>query len=166
MRLPVASCGLPPCPPDLLAAFDSWGATCGPAAIAAATGKTLAEVRPALVAFGGFMNPTAVLETVERMGLKARKLRAEEAPLLPLRGCAHVFFDGPWSAGGARARYAHSHWVAYFRERPGAPFAFYDCNVGPAGGWCMREIWEAQILPTIMPVRGTGYSVNAWIEIS
>ena len=46
------SCPSPP--PDVARACEEWGATCGPGALAAALGLTLAEVRPAVSKSGHF----------------------------------------------------------------------------------------------------------------
>jgi hypothetical protein len=145
-------------PPDIFEAQEEWGANCGPCALAAISGKTLAEVRPAIVNFRGCMNPTELQAALYRLGLDALK------KAMPVRsGVAHVLFDGPWSAAGPRVAYRYSHCIAY--RRVSGSLMVYDCNAGEAGGWLSLPEWEQEVLPLLLPKRGTGYHVNAWLEV-
>lgn len=149
-------------PPDAEAAAEEWGANCGPAALAAVAGCTLADVRPYLGEFRGHMNLTEMRAAMTLLALNPRRATA------PVRaGCAHVMFDGPWSSV-ARAAYRHSHWIAYtVVDLDGEPRTFaYDVNLGDGGGWTGLREWEAAVLPELMPRSGTGYHVNAYLEVS
>ncbi len=150
-------------PPDINEAAEAWGANCGPCAIAAVTGKTLAEVRPALGDFRGCMNPTEVRAALEALGWHSRKAKGAERA-----GCAHIMFDGPWS-NVVRAAYAHSHWIAYRWVGSLPALRHFDANANyygseEPGAWLDPFAWEREVLPLLMPKKGTGHHVNAWIE--
>ena len=93
------------------AAVD-WGANCGPAALAAACGLTLDDVRPHLEGFERkrYTNPTMMFGALDSLGVRWRRLKP---CAWPDYGLVRVQWHGPWMADGVprRARYRHSHWI-------------------------------------------------------
>lgn len=81
-------------------------------------------------------------------------------------GLAHVFWLGPWSAAGPRVQYTKSHWIAY-RSVAGTLFV-YDVNAGDEdtdGGWLPLSRWETEVMPRLLPKKGTSYRINRWLEL-
>lgn len=101
---------------DADTAWDEWGANCGPGAIAAVCGLSLAELRPHLPYFEkkGYTNPTLMWWRVldELAASWVGLTRAGEQ--WPQLGVVRVQWHRPWMAPGlpARARYSHTHWIA------------------------------------------------------
>ena len=95
------------------AAYDDWGANCGPTAIAAICGLTLDELRPRLGAFESkrYTNPTLMWAVLGRIGAEYRLVRPPDR--WPIFGLVRVQWEGPWTAPGVpmRARYRYTHWV-------------------------------------------------------
>jgi hypothetical protein len=102
----------------------------------------LTQARAALAGFG---RSTAKVQEPRRAGL------------------AHVMFDGPWTAAGPRVQYRYSHWIAY--RRVVGVVTVYDVNAGEAGAWLPMPEWGRDVLPLLLPKQGTGYHVNAWLEL-
>jgi hypothetical protein len=126
-------------PPDVEQASDEWGANCGPAALAAITGRTLAQVRPVVEASDfeqrGYMNPTHVKTALSALGL-----RFTVHGSWVRRGLLFVQWGGPWLKPGVPigAAYRNTHWIAV----DGA--WVYDVNASHTahGGWIMRSAWD------------------------
>jgi hypothetical protein len=146
-------------PGDLQAAADAWGANCGPGAIAALCGISLAEVREYLPQFKGYMNPTDVRRVLIALGHSVETVTAPR-----FAGMGYIQFVGSWEKAGPRVAYAYTHWVAYRALGDGDPF-FYDVNSGPFGGWMRRTGWEKFELPFLLPPKSTGYRVRMFIEV-
>jgi hypothetical protein len=119
-------------PPDLEEAFQSWGANCGPASLAALLGVPCARVRPWLPEFTKrrYVNPTHVGAALVAAGCSYRPSRE-----WPSFGLAFIQWGGPWLKPGVPigAAYARTHWIGCDGE------AVFDVN---AGGWVTRETWE------------------------
>lgn len=95
-------------------AHDTWNATCGPHSIAAATGKSLEEVRAILTPkFKGWMNPTMLAEALKALDVPHTLTNGLVTKDL-CHGINRIQFEGPWLKPGvpAAAAYAHTHWVA------------------------------------------------------
>lgn len=92
-----------------------WKATCGPHAIAAACGKTLDDVRPALTNYKGWMSPTQVSQALLALGV-VHNLRHHLKTWDLCDGINRVQWEGKWLNPGvpARVAYFHTHWVAAF----------------------------------------------------
>ncbi len=95
-------------------ANDKWGANCGPHALAAALGLSLAEVRDALNRFPGFSTPTLIEEALEYFGVRYRVTRGLKTKVF-CRGINRIQWEGSWLNPGVpkAAAYKHTHWVAY-----------------------------------------------------
>jgi hypothetical protein len=123
-------------------AHDEWKANCGPHSIAAACGLTLAEVRPHIPNYRGWMNPTQVGQTLGsigrpytfRKGLKTQKL---------CTGINRVQWEGSWLNPGVppAAAYHHTHWVAHFDD-PASEGGWVLCTAVCAWAWVHLAEWK------------------------
>lgn len=138
---------------DADAANAEWGANCGPGAVAAVLGLTLAELRPHLGDFEAkrYTNPTLMWEILDRLGAP---WHPRPAPLSwPIYGLARVQWEGPWTAPGVpmRARYRHTHWVGAQRRRSDpADVGIFDINALESGGWIGLADWAGTIVPWVL----------------
>lgn len=132
---------------DARLACDAWGCNCGPAALAAATAKTLDDVRPFLGAFEsrGYMNITMMREAIDRVGW--RIVRSGTSWPVEGVGLVRIQWGGPWIIGGKPARWASTatHWVATYRHTSSHLYVF-DIN----GGLMCVEHWELEVVPKIL----------------
>lgn len=179
-------------PADVDAAHDAWGASCGPAALAAVlhrpvmrvyealqrptkqkTWVNLTQMRGALDHLGFWHIQTPILAAAQRRlplddAAVERRLRA-----FPRYGLALIQLAGPWEAPGKpiAAAYRHTHWVGVsggdgqsdYREE----ILLYDANagapVGPSGGWLPLNAWRALVLPHLADRAGAA-SGRFWIR--
>lgn len=140
-------------------ANDEWGCNCGPAALAAVAGLTLDEVRPLMGDFERkrYTNPTLMLESLKRSGLKFRWSQGEIKPI-PSFGLLRVQWEGPWTKPGVpiRARYRHTHWIGVqnrggiFPQEPGATAGIFDINAMNSGGWIAYSDWATTLVPWLL----------------
>jgi hypothetical protein len=104
---------------DSEAAYKEWKATCGPHSIAAACGKSLEDVRQAMVRAGvnyrGWMSPTQVMNTLIALG-EFRGVTKGLKTMDLCNGINRVQWEGKWLNPGvpARVAYFHTHLVAHF----------------------------------------------------
>lgn len=143
---------------DAIAAADEWGFNCGPAAVAAICGLSIAELRPHLLDFEQkqYTNPTlmwGILRSLGlHLGLRWRMQTGTPGGLSwPNRGLARVQWEGPWMADGVpmAARYRQTHWVGCHglnRNNIG----IWDVNcLNNGSGWVSLEDWTALAVPFI-----------------
>lgn len=99
-----------------LAASKAWKASCGPHSIAAATGKTLDEIRRHLPQpYKGWMNPTQISTTLANLGVFPEFRKYASFNMMDLcQGINRLQFEGPWLDKGMdpREAYKHTHYVA------------------------------------------------------
>jgi hypothetical protein len=90
-----------------------WKASCGPHAIAAATGLSLEAVRPHLPDFRGWMSPTQITGTLASLKIDHELVKGLRTKDLE-DGILRVQFEGPWLNPGVPARvgYFHTHYIA------------------------------------------------------
>lgn len=142
-------------PQDVDAAYESWGATCGPAALAAVLGLDLEDVRAAVSTSGrfqGYMNLTHMRNALEFMRVRYQALRSPTlADLLAERSIVCVQWSGPWNSI-PRAAAAYRHFIAT------ASGCVYDVNAG----WVEPEIWTDRVAPELIPKRGDGSWLYTW----
>lgn len=131
---------------DAQAAYDAWGANCGPGALAAALDKTLGEVRPHLLGFDAkrYTNPTMMLNALRQLGV-----RWKDVPRWPTNGLVRVQWGGPWLRPGVpiAARYRHTHWIA--TRLTGDELRAFDIN-GACVGWMPFEEWSGRLVPWLL----------------
>lgn len=134
---------------DAQRAGDTWGANCGPGALAAVMALTLDEVRPHLGDFEQkrYTNPTLMYESLRRLGVTWRKPDGE----WPVLGLVRIQWEGPWTAPGVpmRVRYRHTHWVASSTSANGIVHVF-DINAMCVGGWISLAEWRDKLVPWLL----------------
>ncbi len=156
-------------PPDVDAEHELWGANCGPTALAALLGKSVASMRRTIETvqggeFKGFMHAGHLRDALRSEGHDPRRCDYEQSNWLWPRGqgLAVIQFVGPWCFPPApkAARFRHTHTVA-----TAANGAFiYDGN---ARRWLARADWERLILAELLKdtKRATGWYVTTVLEV-
>jgi hypothetical protein len=147
---------------DAQRAFESWGANCGPGALAAVTGLTLDEVRPHLTGFDQkhYTNPSMMFAALRSLDLKWEPRMTSRWPRF---GLARVQWHGPWTQPGVpvRAAYRHTHWVAAeciqrklrasgSLAPPEPDISIFDINCINVGGWVPLSVWSEQVVPWLL----------------
>jgi hypothetical protein len=137
-------------PPDIRSASESWGANCGPAALAAITREPLEAVRPHLCDFEskGYTNPTMMYAALTAMRLGW----THTEPDMPAFGLVRIQWEGPWTKPGVpmRARYRHTHWIGTCREAGGLTRWIFDVNCESVGGWIDADVWRTRVVPWLL----------------
>jgi len=142
------------CPSDVEAAYQEWGANCGPAALAAVLGVPLARVRRLFPEFARkpWVNPSTMWTALSLARRPARKLGQQ----WPAYGLCHIQWEGPWLSPGVPigAAYRHTHWIGAATSPAGRPM-IYDIN---ADAWLTMASWEQEVVSLIteMMPRATG----------
>lgn len=149
------------------AAHEEWKASCGHHSIAAACGVTLDTVRGAVGHEKGWMSPTNIGQSLQRLsvpvtltqGMKTKQLR---------EGVCRVQFEGKWLKPGvpARVAYFRTHYIAYragyVMDTALISWAWIDearwrrlinfyANESPLEGWHITHWWE---MPPLELTRG------------
>lgn len=158
-------------PTDIREQHDAWGANCGPFAVAALLGRQVADVRKIFTGWPGYTNPTTIRTAIMRAHRTVSKTTLEHVR----SGLGFVQFEGPWEKGGARAAYAHTHWVALARrtveiapgEFGGDPVLFvYDtASGGDLGGWLPIEVYSEHVAPLYFEPKATGFRFRQVLEV-
>lgn len=144
-------------PPDADQAFTEWRANCGPAALAAITGRTVGSLRRAFPEYPAkpWCNPTHMKAALDFIGMRHTTQKLD--PLaFAAPGLCFIQWEGPWLAPGVPvgAAYRNTHWIA--TAGPGGAMVF-DVN---AGEWTTRGEWEADIVPLL--VAHTKRATGGW----
>lgn len=132
---------------------DAWRFSCGPAAICALLGMAPLDVRPYLLGFRGWMNPTQMRAALR--ALRVSFVVEQETTARPLDfprfGIARIQWGGPWMVPGVPfgARYRHTHWVASTALADDAR-AIFDVNAITVGGWIPSDEWATRLVPFIL----------------
>jgi hypothetical protein len=154
-------------PADVLEAHRAWGATCGPAALAAVLGIPVMELQRHFQK--PWTTPTVMQEAVEA---RKQPWATHSGPKLPgevLRGVAFVQLHGEaWDKAAEREKYRHTHWIGIAREGVQRRLFIYDVNAGAAGGWVFAEEWKSHVLPAIAASHkgaSGGWSIRLTVEL-
>jgi hypothetical protein len=131
-------------PPDIDAAYESWGANCGPCALAAILDLPVAAVRDYFLDFQqrGYVNPTHMRQALERANRRYRVMRDGQRPqagLLFVQWGGHEHRPIP-------AQYRHTHWIAIEHDR------VFEVNAPELVPW---RKWQ-QVMPRLMQVEKLG----------
>jgi hypothetical protein len=156
---------------DAKRANDEWGANCGPAALAAILGITLADVRPLMGDFEkkGYTNPTLMLDCLKRSGVAWSKAFNQFA--WPQHGLVRIQWEGPWTEPGVpmRARYRNTHWVGA-RTEADARVTIFDVNALCIGGWIPFSQWAQDLVPwllkTLYPTANGKWHLTHVLEVA
>lgn len=159
---------------DSRKAYDTWGANCGPNALAFALGVHIDKVRGVIPQFEerGYTNPTMMREALATCGKSIQNVRLP--PRKPGRlpdiepmfheqtALVRIQWEGPWTAPGANQRWAYrqTHWVTTWINDQ-TDFVF-DVN----GGARTLESWDQEIVPlltaSIPRADGHWYPTHVW----
>jgi hypothetical protein len=144
---------------DAERASDEWGCNCGPAALAAVTGRSLDDIRPLMGDFERkrYTNPTLMLECLKRTGVRFWW----NTTTIPVFGLIRVQWEGPWTKPGVpvRVRYRHTHWVAIKNPesasianptQPHTNADIFDVNALNSGGWIAYRDWATILVPWLL----------------
>jgi len=164
-------------PHDAELAHASWGANCGPFALACALGLSCDQIRAAVSAststerfpelpgiepalrFTGYMGVPDMLAAVDRAGARVGRRWSSPGRRVfnePGRLLVFVQWGGSWMSN-PRAAAAHRHWVAY--QRLSCAGLVGDVN---ATCWLPEATWASVIVPSILPAGGDGTWTPAW----
>jgi hypothetical protein len=101
---------------EQLAAYQAWGANCGPNALAVALEITLEKAREVLVGFDlkRYTNPSMMENGLNLLGAAWIRQRGLHLRHGPTRGLARLQWEGRWLDPGVPkvVAYRHTHWVA------------------------------------------------------
>lgn len=152
---------------EALIAGQDWGCNCGPGAIAAVCGLSLADLRPLLHDFENkyYTNPSLMWKVLKTIGVAHQitlndpnGTRRGGKESLPAYGLARIQWDGPWTWAGVpiRVRYRHSHWIGYSRQGREQGVLFddephvFDINAISVGGWIPYAEWADELVPWLL----------------
>lgn len=166
-------------PLDVDEAADAWGVNCGPAAVAALLGKSLADVRHAFPWFPArpWCSPTQLGQALSTLGIGHRWTTLgmnrgptdEQKARFSAQGLVVVQIDGPWcDLANKAAAYRYTHTVSC--QRVGAMLMVYDINAGPddsPGGWLPFPVWDELVMRDLVAhqKRATGWFVRSVFEL-
>lgn len=155
---------------EAVAAAETWGANCGPGALAACLELPIDAVRTAIPGFEvkHYTSPLMMRAALATFGAVVRQdLRGQEREtyMFPALGLVRIQWEGPWTAPGSNPRWAyrHTHWVAsrFWGAGSNARMWIFDIN----GGWLPGPLWEASVVPLLLAnvKRGTGWhATHRW----
>jgi hypothetical protein len=145
-------------PPDAEEAYNAWGATCGPAALAAILARPVMSLREAMQPYKGYTPIADMRRALDRLGVSYRVLRKDFVvqggsinPRCPsfVGRLSIIQFHGSWMNAGVHpgAALTRTHWVAVNHDEE----SIYDVNAGPTGdgGWMSFADWDHIIVPMI-----------------
>lgn len=135
-------------------AYETWGANCGPGALAAIMGLTLDEVRPHMGDFESkrYTNPTMMFAALKSVGADWRRIDQDHPPgYWPRYGLARIQWEGPWTKPGVpmRVRYGYTHWVGSVTVNGHAGVFDINC-LNNGSGWVSSSEWRDTVVPAIV----------------
>jgi len=146
-------------PTDVMRAHEIWQASCGPAALAAAFGVDVDDVRRHVTGSHSGISKGYMGIRDMRTALGRRMGATWSSPdkdLLQRPGAARVVllsWCGPWD-DVPRAAATYRHWIA---NAVTDAAMVYDVNEDE---WMTLAQWEADLYPQLMPRRGTGWKIT------
>lgn len=150
-------------PTDILGAYESWRANCGPAAVAAILGFEVNDLRECFPLYPekAWANPTLIRTVLTLHKVRHRNTDRSRRGGWPMWGLAFLQFEGPWLADGVSpaVAYRHTHWVAVSDR------TVFDVN---AGQWIPGAEWRADIMPLLQDAtpKATGWHLRLGIEVT
>lgn len=144
-------------------AAETWGANCGPNALAFALQVPLESVRLAIPGFEQkrYTSPSMMRAALQTLGAGYEVFATDKAAMFKERpSLVRVQWDGPWCQAGSNPRWAYrqTHWVVGWEEAERN--LIFDCN----GGIMLASQWEHEIIPLLIPPRGNGkwFPTHVW----
>jgi hypothetical protein len=154
---------------DIDEAVDSWGANCGPAALAGALGLQLADVRTSVSEAGkfrGYMTIAAMKAAITRADatIEMQWSRPPNGLLTQTDGSPIICciqWGGPWS-NVPRAAATYRHFICYRHGYFAGQGPGMVCDVNAPMGWLAASTWKNVLLPELIPKRGDGTWSIQW----
>lgn len=148
-------------PPDTYQAYLDWGATCGPAALAAILACRVMSLKKVMQPYRGYTTFGAMRLALKKLDVPYHVLRNDFKLTLGFAGVSYagrlsmIQWGGSWLQPGVHvgAALSRTHWVAVVED----PVRIYDVNAGSAGTgcWVTLQDWMTVIAPSIMEtIRG------------
>lgn len=133
------------------AAWNDWGANCGPTAISVICNKPLNYVRNHIDKFDErrYVNPKMMVKTLDSMGID---YHVTERNTWPSYGLARIQWCGPWTENGVPEfrKWRHTHWVGA-NSQNSDNIGIFDINaIRNETGWCSLDDWKNYIIPYII----------------
>lgn len=151
-------------------AWQTWGANCGPGAVAAVFHLTLDEVRPHFDAVGfpakRYTSPSMMNAVLRGLARPWRKCAAA----WPVWGLVRVQWEGPWTRPGVpyRVRYRHTHWIGAAISYGGRGVFDINC-INNGSGWVSFADWRDVVVPWLLgetePKASGAWHVTHAIEV-
>ena len=153
-------------------AYKTWGANCGPNALAFALQTTLEAVRFYIPLFDQrrYASPTMMkeaLQSLHRAYLPVKKPnRADMFASVP--SLCRIQWGGPWIVGGKPQRWAarQTHWICCWKEPSVDDRIVREWVFDVNGGIESPECWEQgtcrRIIASVSRADGTWYPANIW----
>ena len=149
-------------------AYKTWGANCGPNALAFALQTKLEAVRPHIPGFDvkQYTSPAmmkAALDSLRRPFTVVPKPKRADMFCQRHVALVRIQWTGPWIIDGKPQKWAarQTHWICCWTDNEGFETVF-DCN----GGMMSPEWWQSEIVPaitkTIPRADGGWYPANVW----
>lgn len=136
-------------------AADGWF-NCGPGALCAVANLRPEEALPHLRGFERkhYTNPAMMQGALASLGIPFERIYEclgigkARNPVFPCFGLVRVQWSGPWTAPGVpvRARYRHTHWVAWDSDNR----LVFDVNAMCVGGWISEAEWRDEMVPWLL----------------
>lgn len=154
---------------DSQAAYDEWGANCGPNALAVAIGRHINDVRALLPGFEGkrYTNPSMMKHALELADHQFVDIKpaATHTMFTDVPCLVRIQWCGPWTAQGANPKWAYrqTHWIVTWID----DFVHYVFDVN--GGARTYASWEAEIVSlltgSIPRANGEWFPTHVWMVL-
>ena len=150
-------------------AYATWGANCGPNALAFALQMPLEAVRSHIPQFENrrYVSPSMMRAALASLG---RAFESVSKPAIQDMFSTRVSlvrlqWGGPWIVEGKPQRWAarQTHWICcYYEDRQAEPEMVFDVNGGirPFTSW--REVIVPPLTASVPRCDGTWFPVNVW----
>lgn len=152
---------------DSQAAFDEWGANCGPNALAFALRRNIRELRGVIPGFEEkrYTSPSMMKAALAKLGVPFKVCDIESQAGIPSMfgkdavALTRIQWTGPWTAPGANPKWAYrqTHWITTWSTHKELPplmgeyrqtqvgLWVFDCN----GGARSFRSWRDEIVPLL-----------------
>lgn len=148
---------------EQIAAYQNWGANCGPNALAVVAGLSLEDVHRHLIGFDlkRYVNPTMMEGGLVSLELPWTRDRGLIERSGPTEGLARVQWMGKWLNPGVPkiVSYRHTHWIACFHNH-------VFCTASRYYGWIPIKDYQVYLDEKFCPQNGyPGWHITHWYSI-